>query len=348
MSVPYNMLMDTGGRGNGADRVSSCGRAPGDLPESLARRVAEVHAACRERYPAVDLPFEVFSQRIREVLGPADEEGEPGGGRRDRRPADFERLAHGDLYLALACSRGDRIAWEYFADEYLPVLRSLAARACGDVGEGEDLAQELTAGMLVESAAGPDERGCARHGRLATYGGRGSLLGWLRVVVAHAAVDRMRQRRREMPIDESAGAGRHARDAREQLRKTANEASVDERWGPSLAAVLAEEIRRLPAGDRLLLALYYVQEAPLGSIGRLFGVHEATVSRRLARLRKTIRKNVERECRRRHGLGPRDVVQLWQWVARRVELPLAEILGARAADRKADAKKPQDPAGGSS
>gem|GEM_PF-648859 len=348
MSVPYNMLMDTAGRGNEADRPSSCGRAPGDLPETLARRVAEVHAACRERYPTVDLPLEVFSQRIREVLGPADEEGEPGGEGRDRRPADFERLAHGDLYLALACSRGDRIAWEYFADECLPALRSLAARACGDACEGEDLAQELTAGMLVESAAGPDDRGCARRGRLATYGGRGSLLGWLRVVVAHAAVDRMRQRRREMPIDESAGAGRHAPDAQEQLRKTANEASIDERWGPSLAAVLAEEIRCLPAGDRLLLALYYVQEVPLGSIGRLFGVHEATVSRRLARLRKTIRKNVERECRRRHGLGPRDVEQLWQWVAHRGELPLAEILGARAADREADAKKPQGPAGGSS
>lgn len=342
------MIMDTAGRGNGADSQSSSGRAPGKLPEPLACRVAEVHAACRARYPTVDLPLEVFSQRIREVLDAGAGRQESDREFQDRLLAAFERLAHCDLYLALACSRGDRIAWEYFADEYLPALRSFAARACGDACAGEDLAQELAAGMLAESARGPDECGRAGCGRLASYGGRSSLLGWLRVVVAHAAIDRMRQRRRETPIDESAEGGRSAPDVRERFRQTVNESSVDERWGPSLAALLAEEIRRLPPSDKLLLALYYLEEVPLGPIGRLFGVHEATVSRRLVRLRTAIRKNVERECRRKHGLRPGDVEQLWQWVAQKGELPLAEILGSGSGGRKVDAKKPQGPAGGSS
>lgn len=338
--------MDTAGRGSEADGRSPGPGVPRDLPEPLARRVAEVHAACRERYPTVDLPLEAFAQRIREVL-----DAEAGRQGRDQESRDplldaFDRLAHCDLYLALACSRGDRIAWQYFADQYLPTLRALAVRACGDVGEGEDLAQELTAGMLVEGAQDPDRYGSAGRGRLGSYGGRGSLLGWLRVVVAHAAIDRIRQRRREMPIDESTGC--HASIAEVPLRETADESSVDERWGPLLAAVLADEIRCLPPRDRLLLALYYHQEVPLGSIGRLFGVHEATVSRRLARLRKVIRKNVERKCRRQYGLKPRDVEHLWPWVACVGQLSLAEILTSGSGDREADAKKPQGPPGGSS
>ena len=39
--------------------------------------------------------------------------------------------------------------------------------------------------------------------------------------------------------------------------------SLHARWGPVLARILAEQIGRLPARDRLLLSLYYMSEVPL-------------------------------------------------------------------------------------
>jgi hypothetical protein len=52
---------------------------------------------------------------------------------------------------------------------------------------------------------------------------------------------------------------------------------------------------------------------PLKIIGRQFGVHEATASRWLERLRSGLRKRVERELRRRHGLSVRDLASIWPW-----------------------------------
>jgi hypothetical protein len=46
-------------------------------------------------------------------------------------------------------------------------------------------------------------------------------------------------------------------------------------------------------GDRLLLSLYYVQEMTLAQIARVQGVHEATISRQLDRIRRDLRRNVE-------------------------------------------------------
>jgi len=49
----------------------------------------------------------------------------------------------------------------------------------------------------------------------------------------------------------------------------------------------------VPPADRLLLSLYYLQELTLAQIARLQGVHEATISRQLDRIRRELRQTVE-------------------------------------------------------
>jgi hypothetical protein len=49
----------------------------------------------------------------------------------------------------------------------------------------------------------------------------------------------------------------------------------------------------LPASDRLLLSLYYVQGLTLAQIARMREVHEATASRRLQNIRCELRERVE-------------------------------------------------------
>ena len=97
--------------------------------------------------------------------------------------------------------------------------------------------------------------------------------------------------------------------------EASGEERLDAHWGPVLARCLKNEIAGLDARDRLLLGLYHVHGVPLKAIGIRFGVHEATVSRWLDRIRGDVRKAVEREMRKKHGLAGRELNSLWHWIA---------------------------------
>ena len=259
------------------------------------KSIQDAYARCRRKYPTIDLSLEDW-------LGRAEASG-----------AEFERLCHEDLFLATACARGSRIAWEYFADDYLPLLRRMAAQAYRQLQESEDLAQEIVTGLIAD------------QGKLAGYSGRGSLSGWLRVAVSHAAIDQFRRRRREVPLEEM--AEQEGEIALKTPASDRNGESLDARWGPILAEILAGQIRSLPARDRLILALYYLQGITLKLIGRQFGVHEATASRWLESLRRGIRRRVERELNVRHRLPFKEIAGLWKWAAEQEHLSLEQALG---------------------
>jgi RNA polymerase sigma factor (sigma-70 family) len=322
-------------------------RAP--LP-GLKEQAAEIYRRCQDRYPTVRIPPEAFSARLEEILANHHREHHavPTGRPCDLCAAFLRQLHHEDLFLALACAGGERVAWQFFADEYLPLIRRLALNACRSCDAGEDLAQELVLGLLgpgvdagSQTAAG---RGAAEPagphgaGKLAGYNGRGSLAGWLRAAIAHAAIDRFRRERRLVPLDEAAeGDG-----PPEALPKSGNpsaEEDLDRRWGRVISQALQEEIAQLPARDRLLLNLHHLQGVPLKRIGAQYGVHEATASRWLDRIREGLRKGVERTLRKSHGLRPRDISALWrsmEWAGE-----AAEALGPVAPAKNLPAGKMQ-------
>jgi RNA polymerase sigma-70 factor (ECF subfamily) len=70
------------------------------------------------------------------------------------------------------------------------------------------------------------------------------------------------------------------------------EASVDEALGA------------LPAEDRVVLASYYLDGRTLAEIARTLGVHESTISRKLDKLAKALRKQILANLSRR-GLSRR-------------------------------------------
>ncbi len=259
-------------------------------------RVRWMFERCQQRYPTIDLAFEDFAAHIDQIF---DAEVRHTEGVSDL----LDRIHYEDLFLALACSQGNRIAWEYFVDEYLPLVQRYAGQACRHMAESEDLAQEIVAGLL-------DDRR-----RLAGYNGRGSLAGWLRVSVSHAAIDRFRRARHQVPLEEASGEGDNFAGPAGRTSGPDPIDCLDARWGPVLLGVLTDEIGRLNPRDRLMLSLYYLQGVPLRLIGRHLGVHEATASRWLDSVRRGLRKSIEREMKRRHGLRPRDLESILQWVA---------------------------------
>src|SRR5262249_4367657 len=109
-------------------------------------------------------------------------------------------------------------------------------------------------------------------------------------------VDRVRAGRRIEPLpDEQIGAGEEV--TRLALR-VAGEPNPDRRVYLSVARrALRLAIARLSNRDRLRLSLYYREDLTLAQAARALGEHEGTASRQLARTRRELRADVERQLR---------------------------------------------------
>src|ERR1039458_190307 len=176
-----------------------------------------------------------------------------------------------DLVLARACAAGNDRAWEHFIAQHRQPLIRAAIAITGSETLGRDLADQLYAELFgLNSREG--ERNCP----LLSYRGRGSLMGWLRTTLAQRHVDHHRRCRREQQIEE---IDLPAADASHQ--KPSAEISQLER---AVARALLER----DAEERFLLAAYYLDGRTLLEIARVLGVHEATVSRKLRRDRKSV------------------------------------------------------------
>jgi RNA polymerase sigma-70 factor (ECF subfamily) len=206
-----------------------------------------------------------------------------------------------DLSLAQACARGYEPAWRQFIDGYREPLKRAAAAISNSSSIGEELADSLYAELF-----GLKDQSGQRRSPLASYSGRGSLMGWLRTTLAQRYVDRFRRTHREAPLEEG-----HFAAANETTPPPEDAARL------RLESIIHETLRELEAEDRLLLASYFLDGRTLLEIARLLRVHEATVSRRLKRLTESIRKQLLRELQRRGlkraaaeealGIDPRDL-----------------------------------------
>ena len=74
-----------------------------------------------------------------------------------------------------------------------------------------------------------------------------------------------------------------------------------------LRAALDAALRALKPRDRLRLSYYYLEDLTLKQVGELLGEHESSVSRRLGRTRKALRRQVERALRREQRLSDEQI-----------------------------------------
>jgi len=209
----------------------------------------------------------------------------------------FGALHLEDLALACALRNGSETAWEQFVSQYRTILRA-AARAIVGHG-GEERARELADSLYAE-LYGLDRKGGERKSSLLDYfHGRSKLSTWLRAVLAQRHVDGLRNSRRTQPVDDGPGGGSDDRLAGRsrwdgQANAAMEEIDLDRtRLLPRLAGAVAQALAALPAADRLLLLLYYVQGLRLAQIAGMLGAHEATASRRLQKIRAELRQRVE-------------------------------------------------------
>jgi RNA polymerase sigma factor (sigma-70 family) len=230
-----------------------------------------------------------------------------------------------ELALACACAEGQVSAWAFFIECYRPGLRAAARVIAGDASGGE-LADSIYAELY-----GLEERDGCRRSLFDYFHGRSRLSTWLRSILAQRNVDRARAGKRTRSLDE-------LDEAVPAMRAVSVPSDPDRARFAALAQqALASVIRRLNPADRLRLSSYYLQRLTLAQIGRLMGEHEATVSRKLDRIRRELRSNVERLLREERHLSDAQVQACLDAALDDVGMDLEQVLedrGARADGRQ--------------
>lgn len=220
--------------------------------------------------------------------------------------AFIDEIRADDLCLVLACERGDEKAWEDLVKNFDATVKSAARKISSNSEDAEDLASSIWAELygLKEGKS-----------KLAYFSGRGSLAGWLRAVTNQLAIDGFRKMKRLVQIEEDREFENLAQDSSE---KTGNETVVSHTENPEeifserqtakdVSKALKKAIDELDAEDKLILKLYYFDDLKLKDIGATLGFHEATASRKLARMQTEIRRSVEKILKAEHGWNEDEV-----------------------------------------
>jgi RNA polymerase sigma-70 factor, ECF subfamily len=226
----------------------------------------------------------------------------------ERQREMFWRALHlEELALARGCALGRESAWRRFLAQYREPLTRAAVDMTGSAALGEELASALYSELY-----GLTQREGRRWSPLLQYSGRGSLMGWLRAILAQRRVNRYRKTGRETELGEIEPAAavsdapnlERVEDLRLAIKKILSEASAEERF---------------------LLSAYYLDQHTLQEISSVLRVHIATISRKLKRATDRLRKQLVRTLRAR-GLSLREAEEMLGTDPRDVDINLRKLL----------------------
>ena len=217
-------------------------------------------AACargRAAFPGLVLDDQTFVKHLARAA-------KTGGGTLDA----FPQLVIEDLFLCCACLAGADGAAAAFHARHGATIRGTIARIVRGADNGE-VEQQLVAGLLVGSVAGP--------ARIGTYAGKAPLDRWLGVAAQRAALMWLRENRTEARARDGAAAepapGGHTHPEMAFLK---------DRYRGDFEGALKESLTRLPERQRTLLRLHLVNGVSVEKIGQMFAVSQPTASRWLA------------------------------------------------------------------
>ena len=210
----------------------------------------------------------------------------------DQTASFLQTLRLEELALARGCAAGNERAWEVFLTRYREKLFEMALGVTREAATARELADSLYADLY-----GVNSRG-ERTSKLASYTGRGSLEGWLRTVLAQEFVNRYRKQRHTTSLDEEIEQGKQFAaepDGQTSVPAGQQESKTDHRLEEAVDAVM----NSLPAEERYILANYFLDGRTLAEVARSLGVHESTISRRVDKLTRGLRKQILSELGRR-------------------------------------------------
>lgn len=266
----------------------------------LTRQVVErVEAA----WPNVRVDMGAFAAFLEEKMRPGDGAGD----------ATIDTLAVEDLYLAFACSRGDRKALDGFQREMRKDLEAAFVKMHVPPSQRDDARQQLWEKLFV----GPPRP------RILDYSGRGRLRFWFRVALLRSLIDELRSARRNVEVlndDIVLGAPAAGSDPEiEHLKKV---------YRKEVAAAFEETVQALSPEDRNVLRSYYARQMTIDEIAAAFGIHRATAARRVNGARERLLAETRRRLSEKLALKSRDLDSMFRLIESRLHLSVGRMLGS--------------------
>lgn len=223
-----------------------------------AARATAFYERGRSAHPSITVPRERFDEHLdRAGVGEV---------------AEGEEVFAEDLYLACACSLGDRRALHAFETELLPRLQPFVARVISAPDFVSEVLQTVRMRLLVRTAE--------REPGIQDYGGRAPLRAWLRVVAIRSARTLAKQNARFVTLPSEPAAPMPGRNAPGPERDFLKEEGADE-----LHRAIERTLAKLDDRGRTILRLYFVEGMSLAALARIYHVHESTMQRRVQGLR---------------------------------------------------------------
>ena len=302
-----------------------------ELIAGCADQIDGIYQRCVKAHPDFGVAGEDFTTAITAAvekyfvgLAGADA-NQPAGSARQF----IDELQDLDLYLALACARGNESAWWEFDRRYRSFIERLARHLLSIRADADEVIDYVYAELFGTKVVNG-----VRMSKFRTYTGRGSLQGWLRAVVSHAVIDFYRRRQDEVSLDRLEEVGeemkvRHTRAGQANRNEESMVASVvRERYRSVTVAALDQALATLDDHEKLLLLYYHVEglklreiarivEEPTSPIRRWFQrrgrsggkarVHESTVMRWLEKAYEKVSERFHAELGKKHGLKPAEI-----------------------------------------
>jgi len=163
---------------------------------------------------------------------------------------------------------GNTSAFAYFVETYQDMAITIAYRICGNMQDAEDVVQE----SYVKAFR-----------NLRSFRSDSKFSTWLYRIVYNTAVT---LKKTQIWIG---NRGAVAAEEVSHLADNTPELNMDEH---ERKEIVADVMQKMPAGDALLLTLYYLEDNPVKEIAKITGLNEPNVKVKLFRARKLFREMV--------------------------------------------------------
>jgi RNA polymerase sigma-70 factor (ECF subfamily) len=246
----------------GACFVAVAGRsgAAVTMVEPLLRRALD---GARAAWPGVEVPPADYVTHLARHAAPG---GDPA------RCLDGLHLA--DLYLACALGRGDVRALEALEQQFLSQLPRWLAGQRATASFLEEVRQRVRVRVLVPEEGNP---------RVLSYGGRGPLAGWLRIVALRVADNLRRDEATpDAPLDDEVGPPPALPMLDPEL------AIIKRRHGEVFRDAFHDAFAALDPDERNLFRLFYLDGLNLDALAVVLQISRATAGRRMLAARRRI------------------------------------------------------------
>ncbi len=278
----------------------------GDASESeaaLNARLEALVARGRNAHPDLAIDDLAFVRHVARCISSSNAQTD----------APLELLHAEDLYLACACVAGVDGAAARFEERCDPRLKAVLATTVKSPDLRTEVRQRVLDILLVGTVDAP--------ARISGYGGQGPLDSWTAVVAQRQLVTLLRkdsseQRAREGAAMEAALGGAPQPEI----------AFAKQRYRAEFERAMTDALSVLEERDRLLLRLQLVSQISVESIGKMYGVAQATASRWLATARDRVQTEVVRLLRERLGASPDEIASLAGVVASQIDLSISRLL----------------------